>query len=1810
MTTPTITELYAQIGDMMANWQRFLDQQMNWQAGPSAANDLAPPDNNPEKKGYRVMTDAAGNKRQIMTPAQMEKIVSDAVQQITDLKPAELAPQMADVRRQLNEVSAKMTSTRAELVGFRDAAASSQSAAASSASAADTSKKNAATSEANALASKNAAASSASDAQKWASNPENSAVTPGKFSSMHHAIKAEQSASVSSAKSQAATESAALASAKAADASAASGVAAAKAGEASASANISQTKAEEAASSASVAVEMSKSAKASSDAASASAASAKTSETTATTRANAASQSATTAQKWAANPVDTAVSPGQFSALHHATKADASASAAAASAATATQKADEAGNSATVASDKATLATTKATEAAASAKSALDNKNAAGTSASSASASATTATQKAGEAGQSASAAAKSASDSAASAAASKTQADAAAASAKIAQDAAAVATGGLVEAGEVSMASGDYPPPLKSKSGSNIACFWKVTTAGVSKVGGIDYEVGDTLVYSSSTDSYYKIDNTDAVVSVNNKKGAVVLTAADVGALAATAAAVAAAKLSTGRSISISGHGSGSVTFDGSANVAIPLVVKDDSHKHTFSNLKDLPSTLAGYGIIDAAPLTHTHADLFSSSGGSITGQTLINIANGPTIGGATFGNGWLRIGSANGGIAFDPNEIAAVGNDLSFGTLSNHIVSLVVNKNRIGEMRADGLYSMGSKVLTAAAGVAVSASKLESARTLSLSGDATGSMSFDGSTNTSMAVTLSNSGVAAGTYTKVTVDAKGRVTAASGQTAADIPNLDWAKITSGKPTNLAGYGVSSATLRAIESLAMAADSVPYFTAANAAASMKVTAAARALLDDADVAAMRATLGVPDTSAVSASQDGLMSAADKVKLDSISAGANKYEHPTGDGNLHVPATGTSNAGKVLKAGATAGAIMWASLAAADVGLDNLNNWEASASITDPSDQKYATAGAVKRAADIANAALARSGGNLTGNVTFTNDSVIQWSRNTDFAAIGFKNDADSDTDSFMWFKTGDNGNEYFKWQVVSGSTVTDVMTLKADNLRVKGFQVFHQGFKPTKADLGLELLNNWAATSSITDGSETKYASAAAVKQAATLLKGTRKEFTVGGDPNTYYMVVVAPMTSDFGDMRVMLSRAYNWPAPNTWNTATHKGGLTLSIRWSGDGAWGGNSKNWVVDHFSETYSTMVARVSLLKNGMAFWLRGGGAKYCLQSDYGVDTTFSVIEGDYTDADKAVYSPMTTIDRGELNRRYSLRDGQVFDLDARVYSPSNKPTAYEIGALALDDPYKSAADVATTGNLAATYANGSAGVGATLTATANGALSIDGVACQAGYRVLVKNQTSSAQNGIYAVTNPGSATTPWVLTRVADADTTSRLAGAVVTVDQGTANGSLLFTNDWKKTSTVGTNGMNWRVVVDSGNISSYHHGSGVPAGTYRSVTVNSQGHVTGGSNPTTLAGYGITDAAPSGHVGSGGDAHANATGTADGFMSAADKKKLDGIAAGANSYSHPGGDGNLHVPATGTGNNGKFLMAGATAGSLQWKDIGPADVGALPIGGGTITGALTVNGELRSLSANSMRIVQGNYGTFWRNDGSNLYLMFTNASDQYGSYNGLRPMYANLATGNVNFGHNVDINGQAYINTGSTSWIDMRSSNAIQGRSAVSNAAASAIVRQEHADRHFILGGLGNSQFGIYMINKSRTANGTDAAAYLSADGTWYCNGNASVNDVQIRSDIRLKSDFKEIADPWDFWKLLRISEYTKAGARELGFVAQDFVERFSAVVTESPDDKHLSLRPMGVLALAGKVIQEMQKRIEQLEAANAGTK
>ncbi len=73
------------------------------------------------------------------------------------------------------------------------------------------------------------------------------------------------------------------------------------------------------------------------------------------------------------------------------------------------------------------------------------------------------------------------------------------------------------------------------------------------------------------------------------------------------------------------------------------------------------------------------------------------------------------------------------------------------------------------------------------------------------------------------------------------------------------------------------------------------------------------------------------------------------------------------------------------------------------------------------------------------------------------------------------------------------------------------------------------------------------------------------------------------------------------------------------------------------------------------------------------------------------------------------------------------------------------------------------------------------------------------------------------------------------------------------------------------------------------------------------------------------------------------ATTTASGLMSTSDKIKLDGIATGATNYIHPTGDGNLHVPATGTTSNAKVLRAGATAGALSWGIVDFSEIGNRP---------------------------------------------------------------------------------------------------------------------------------------------------------------------------------------------------------------------------------------------------------------------------
>ena len=171
--------------------------------------------------------------------------------------------------------------------------------------------------------------------------------------------------------------------------------------------------------------------------------------------------------------------------------------------------------------------------------------------------------------------------------------------------------------------------------------------------------------------------------------------------------------------------------------------------------------------------------------------------------------------------------------------------------------------------------------------------------------------------------------------------------------------------------------------------------------------------------------------------------------------------------------------------------------------------------------------------------------------------------------------------------------------------------------------------------------------------------------------------------------------------------------------------------------------------------------------------------------------------------------------------------------------------------------------LNATYNNGTAGVGATLTnAGTQAALVIDGVTVAVNDRVLIYTQTNATQNGVYVVTDTGSGSTNWVLTRSSDTDTygivgpTTLSEGSTFFVQQGTTGAGETYTCNTQGVITFGTTNITF-VQISATQI--YSAGTGltltgtqfsisntaVTAGTYGSasktvtLSINAQGQAT-----------------------------------------------------------------------------------------------------------------------------------------------------------------------------------------------------------------------------------------------------------------------------------------------------------------------------------------------------------------------------------
>lgn len=172
-------------------------------------------------------------------------------------------------------------------------------------------------------------------------------------------------------------------------------------------------------------------------------------------------------------------------------------------------------------------------------------------------------------------------------------------------------------------------------------------------------------------------------------------------------------------------------------------------------------------------------------------------------------------------------------------------------------------------------------------------------------------------------------------------------------------------------------------------------------------------------------------------------------------------------------------------------------------------------------------------------------------------------------------------------------------------------------------------------------------------------------------------------------------------------------------------------------------------------------------------------------------------------------------------------LDSRVNYPSLvvatllAPNQFTVtagpgGTITSATAYTASVLASTTAALPANaYANGTLGVGATLTASANGVFpDQDGVTIPLNGRLLVRNEATGANNGVYVLTQVGSASTPWILTRATDYDTAAELtvvAGALFAVSVFVSGGA---THSQKQfylsatVTTVGTTAVTW---VDSG---------------------------------------------------------------------------------------------------------------------------------------------------------------------------------------------------------------------------------------------------------------------------------------------------------------------------------------------------------------------------------------------------------------
>jgi hypothetical protein len=300
------------------------------------------------------------------------------------------------------------------------------------------------------------------------------------------------------------------------------------------------------------------------------------------------------------------------------------------------------------------------------------------------------------------------------------------------------------------------------------------------------------------------------------------------------------------------------------------------------------------------------------------------------------------------------------------------------------------------------------------------------------------------------------------------------------------------------------------------------------------------------------------------------------------------------------------------------------------------------------------------------------------------------------------------------------------------------------------------------------------------------------------------------------------YGGISLSLGGTDATPAFNLCDATAYKGDSALvTVGTIASGTWNGTAiANGYLANSSVSYGGVLVSLGSTDTTPAFNLCDATA---YKGDSALVTVGTVTSGTWQGTaiatgyiasiicDKTLASPVLC---GTISGNALLdEDNMASNSATKVASQQSIKSYVDSVASGLD--LKCSSHAATTSNLSAVYSNGSSGVGATLTNNSTqAALSVDGQTMTSAERVLVKDQSTAAQNGIYTVTTVGSISTNWVLTRATDFDTATEItSGAFTFVETGSsyADSGWVMTTDG--TVTVGTTSLAWAQFSGAGQI-------------------------------------------------------------------------------------------------------------------------------------------------------------------------------------------------------------------------------------------------------------------------------------------------------------------------------------------------------------------------------------------------------------